>query len=153
MPQLDTSTYSSQLFWLVICITFFYFFIVKVFIPNIEFVLKERQKKITSLLDDAKKLQQEAILLNNQYAEEIKKVHLQAYHAHQTALKDLDKKCEEQNANIKALHEKHINELISSIKTSEEEFLSQIESKAEYLAEKMIDVILLPSKKSISRKS
>ena len=52
MPQLDVSTYASQLFWLVLTFVPLYLIIVRVALPRIGEVLEARQDKID---DDLKK--------------------------------------------------------------------------------------------------
>ena len=52
MPQLDISTYASQLFWLLLTFVPLYFIIARRAIPRITEVLEARQSKIS---DDLKK--------------------------------------------------------------------------------------------------
>ncbi len=58
-PPFDPTTYSSQLFWLVICFTFLYVVLSKLAIPRIGEVLEERHDRIQRDLDKASKLQEE----------------------------------------------------------------------------------------------
>jgi len=58
-PPFDPTTYSSQLFWLVICFTFLYVVLSKLAIPRIGEVLEERRDRIQRDLDKASKLQEE----------------------------------------------------------------------------------------------
>ena len=55
MPQLEISSYSSQIFWLVISFFFLYFIMSNIVLPRIGEVLKHRRDKITSDLDKAEK--------------------------------------------------------------------------------------------------
>jgi F-type H+-transporting ATPase subunit b len=48
MPQLDHSTFSSQLFWLSICFGLFYFSMSKIFLPKIRDILKDRHNNISN---------------------------------------------------------------------------------------------------------
>jgi len=47
MPQIDKITYFNQLFWLFLSFSFYYFILLKVFLPKISSVLKARKKKLT----------------------------------------------------------------------------------------------------------
>ena len=46
MPQLDTSTFTSQLFWLVVCFFSMMFIMSKFIIPKIADIMEQRQRKI-----------------------------------------------------------------------------------------------------------
>lgn len=46
MPQLDTSTYFSQIFWLVVCFVGLYAMFIRDVLPNIAKTLKARKKII-----------------------------------------------------------------------------------------------------------
>ncbi|AHC73413.1 H+-transporting two-sector ATPase, B/B' subunit [Candidatus Endolissoclinum faulkneri L5] len=60
LPQFDTSTYSSQIFWLIISFLLFYFIMSTKAIPRIAFVLRERQKRIEGDINKANSLREEA---------------------------------------------------------------------------------------------
>ncbi len=60
MPQLDISTYGSQLFWLVVTFVPLYFFVVRAAIPRIGEVLEARQGKIDDDLEIAGERKTEA---------------------------------------------------------------------------------------------
>lgn len=49
MPQLDTSTYASQLFWLFLAFGLLYLFISRVFIPKMDKLSAERAALLASL--------------------------------------------------------------------------------------------------------
>lgn len=58
-PPFDPTTYSSQLFWLVICFTLLYVVLSKLAIPRIGEVLEERRDRIQRDLDKASELREE----------------------------------------------------------------------------------------------
>ena len=53
MPQLDTSTFTSQLFWLVVCFFSMMFIMSKFIIPKIADIMEQRQRKIDGYLNKA----------------------------------------------------------------------------------------------------
>jgi F-type H+-transporting ATPase subunit b len=73
MPQLDFSSFISQIFWLLIIISTMYLLFAKIAVPSIQKVISMRQDKVTSLLDRAESYRQEAEklaeLLNNAMTE------------------------------------------------------------------------------------
>ncbi len=46
MPQFDSSSFISQLFWFVLCFSVLYFFMSTIYLPRIRSILKERKEKI-----------------------------------------------------------------------------------------------------------
>ena len=60
MPQLDTSTFTSQLFWLVVCFFSMMFIMSKFIIPKIADFMEQRQRKIDGYLNKAADLKEQA---------------------------------------------------------------------------------------------
>ena len=60
MPQLDPTSFPSQIFWLVVTFLFLWWLMAKVALPKVGLVLEERQKKINDSLDMADDLRKEA---------------------------------------------------------------------------------------------
>lgn len=60
MPQLDFSTYSSQLFWLAITFGALYLVLALRLLPRVTDVLTQRADRIRDFLDDADRLKREA---------------------------------------------------------------------------------------------
>lgn len=60
MPQLDPTSFASQIFWLVVIFLALYFVVWKVALPKVARVLEERQTHIDELLEKASKLKDEA---------------------------------------------------------------------------------------------
>ena len=48
LPQMDISTFPSQLFWLIITFTVLYLFMWKFVIPRLSTTIEERQDKISN---------------------------------------------------------------------------------------------------------
>lgn len=67
MPQLDPSSYPSQIFWLIVCFLILYTVMLKVALPRITEVLQNRQEKIANDLDTAEELRLEAEQLEEEY--------------------------------------------------------------------------------------
>ncbi len=55
MPQLDTSSYSLQLFWLVVTFSLLYLFVSRVFLPAMSGVIKHRSSKVAMDIAEAEK--------------------------------------------------------------------------------------------------
>ncbi|MEM7211267.1 MAG: F0F1 ATP synthase subunit B' [Pseudomonadota bacterium] len=60
LPQLDTTTFASQIFWLIVAIVVLYWLMSKVALPRIASVLEERADAIADDLDRAEELKRKA---------------------------------------------------------------------------------------------
>ena len=60
MPQLDPSSFPTQLFWLIVCFSILYLVMWKVVLPKIADVLRERQERMDDDLEKAEKLKVDA---------------------------------------------------------------------------------------------
>lgn len=60
MPQLDPSSFASQLFWLTVCFVALYVIMARYLVPRIQEVLETRQNRIAHDLDRSAQLKREA---------------------------------------------------------------------------------------------
>ena len=60
MPQLDPSTFASQIFWLVLTFLIFLAIVWRVALPRVATVLQERQERVSGDLDKAAALKEDA---------------------------------------------------------------------------------------------
>lgn len=78
MPQLDVSTFTSQLFWLAICF-FMMLFIMKHFIvPKIVETIEQRKNKIDGYLEKAASLKEQAEQTLEKYQAKMKEAEAKA---------------------------------------------------------------------------
>ncbi len=61
MPQLDFSTFSNQIFWLLVALVVIYFILSKIALPRIGGILADRQGRITSDIEAAERLKGQAV--------------------------------------------------------------------------------------------
>lgn len=73
MPQLDPSSYASQIFWLAITFLIFLLICWKVALPKIGRVLEERRQRIAGDLEEARTLRDEAERVLADYEEAVAK--------------------------------------------------------------------------------
>ena len=71
MPQLDSTYWFSQSFWLILIFTILYLTLSKFFIPRIKDNLDNREKKIKDNLEEAKELSELAEKKRLDYENEI----------------------------------------------------------------------------------
>ncbi len=56
MPQFDTSTFASQIFWLVVFFTIVFLFAWRIVLPRVAGTLEDRQRKVSGDLERASEL-------------------------------------------------------------------------------------------------
>jgi F-type H+-transporting ATPase subunit b len=60
VPQIDTATFASQVFWLIVAFVTLYYLLSRRALPRLAEVLEARQDRIAADLDEAERLRREA---------------------------------------------------------------------------------------------
>ena len=60
MPQLDPTSWASQVFWLTLVFSAIYFLVAKIFVPKIKGNIDSRENQIRKDIDEANSLKEEA---------------------------------------------------------------------------------------------
>jgi F-type H+-transporting ATPase subunit b len=60
VPQIDVSTFASQIFWLIVAFSVLYYLLSRKALPRVAEVLEARQDRIAADLDQAQRLRREA---------------------------------------------------------------------------------------------
>ena len=72
MPQLEITTFPSQIFWLVVSFLMLYLIMSRIIIPRISFVIKKRETEIKNNVHIAEQIYEDTKIINEEF-EEIKK--------------------------------------------------------------------------------
>ena len=72
MPQLEITTYPSQIFWLVVSFLILYLIMSRIIIPRISSVIKSRESEIKNNIHISEQMYKDTEIINDEY-EEIKK--------------------------------------------------------------------------------
>ena len=78
LPQMDISTFPSQLFWLIITFTALYLFMWKFVIPRLSTTIEERKDKISNDINDAENLNSEASKILENYDDKMNSASLES---------------------------------------------------------------------------
>ena len=78
LPQMDISTFPSQLFWLVVTFTALYLFMWKFVIPRLSTTIEERKDKISNDINDAENLNSEASKILENYDDKMNSASLES---------------------------------------------------------------------------
>ncbi len=102
MPQLDPSSYASQLFWLLITFVVLFLIIWRHVSPKIGSIKESRQYKIDADLEKAEKLKEKAESVKDGYEADLAKAAQDARAIHQDAADAIAKKAEKEHGELGA---------------------------------------------------
>ena len=98
LPQLDTATWPSQLFWLVVLFGTGYLVMAKLVTPRIGAVLEERRKKLDGDLEKARLASADAARIRAEYENNLEKARIDAAEHTKQAAANASKKLESADA-------------------------------------------------------
>lgn len=128
LPQLEVSTYSSQIFWLFITFSILYFFISKSFIPKILDILKKREEYFFRFHDEI------SVLLKK--IENIKLTNKNILENSKNQVSEISKNLQIQKENRKKQMEDELNIKLHNI---ENKFKSDIQNNFELNKQKIFN--------------
>ena len=141
MPQLDFSTYISQIFWLLIVFCWIYFILAKKYLPRISNVIQERINRIDANLADAKNLSLERKQIEEKLDELLKKAREEARYSivsstlqvkknREGKIAELEAKiAEDYSAEVSKFHKKTMVQVNSDIKDAIPNIINELEKK------------------------
>lgn len=130
LPQLDISTYSSQVIWLVITFIALYVMMNWVALPRIGEVLEERQNRIDDNLTKAEDLKTQAEAASNAYDASLAKARGQAFDAIREVKDKASAEANERQAQLTKRLSASIKDAEAGIATAKAEALSSIKEVA-----------------------
>lgn len=137
MPQLDFTTYSSQIFWFFICFSALFIVASKIILPRINDIIKNRQDIINADVESSQKLQAQLDEITNQ-TEEVRK---KANSTYKIKIEEVNK---EAASNRQKLIEKVKTDIEKTTKESRaklQDFIKETDSKAQQSTQDLIKQI------------
>lgn len=148
MPQLDVTTYTSQLFWLFICFSFLYLTLKYQIIPKLEQIRQNRWNHIEGAQEEAKLLRNNKKSIEEQCEIAIKKAKNLALETIEETTKKSKFQIENQRAEFIKKNTEKINKFKIKLEKEEEKAEKIISQKLNLL---VIESITKASQKAISR--
>ena len=142
MPQLDPTSFPSQIFWLVITFVFLWWLMARVALPKVGLVLEERQKKISDSLDMADDLRKEAASELESYEIAISKAHDEARKVINDANQEGTQASTDQLAEMRISLTNQIEEVEAEIESVKEKALEDIGQSAREVAISTLDKLV-----------
>ena len=120
MPQLEITTYPSQIFWLVVSFLILYLIMSRVIIPKISSVIKSRESEIKNNIHISEQMYKDTEIINNEYEETKKNIENEARgiinHLKETTNKKINNSTELLKKRLEQKLEKNEQEIINKKK-------------------------------------
>ncbi|MEO1092643.1 MAG: F0F1 ATP synthase subunit B' [Pseudomonadota bacterium] len=130
MPQLDASTYASQVFWLIVTFGLLYWLFSKRGLPRVAGVLEQREKRIAGDLERAAELRSQAEEAMQRYEAHLADAQAQARAAIKQAHDRLHVEVAAREAELEQRLQAQIAEADRRIAAARDEALTALESVA-----------------------
>lgn len=138
LPQLDITTWPSQLFWLVVTFVIGYILISSLVTPSISSVLENRSTKISDDLETAKKAQDNAKEVYTSYEKSLSEARSQAAIAAAKALEEAKAETASRDAAINKKLATSAKKAEARLSEMRDEALSSLEDLATETSQKII---------------
>jgi F-type H+-transporting ATPase subunit b len=130
VPQLDVSSFSSQIFWLIICFATLYYLLSRKALPRVSEVLEARQDRIAADLDQAQRLRREAEAALTTYEKAMAKAQDEAHALLAEVQNRLQAEAAERQAELDRRLAKQMADAEAEIVAAKERALGEIEDAA-----------------------
>jgi F-type H+-transporting ATPase subunit b len=130
VPQLDVSTFSSQIFWLIICFATLYYLLSRRALPRVSEILEARQDRIAADLDQAQRLRREAESALATYEQAMAKAQDEAHAVLAEVQNQLQTETAERQAELDRKLAKQVTEAEGRIAAAREQALAEIADAA-----------------------
>lgn len=137
-PPFDPWHFPSQIFWLVVLFGFLYFVLSRFILPSIGNTLERRESSIASDLDEAARLNDEALDAQKAVEISIAKAHAKARETADKARGKIDKEIAAETAKVDAEVDKKLAEAEARISDLRSEAMKSVEQIASDAAESLL---------------
>jgi F-type H+-transporting ATPase subunit b len=131
LPQLDFTTWPTQLFWLVVTFVIGYLLMWRVVVPKISVVLDVRRERISSDIESAKQADAEAKAMKADYEAELEDARNKAAEAARQAVAAAKAESDKTEADLAAKLAKKVKTAESKLASAREEALASINDAAQ----------------------
>lgn len=141
MPQLDVTTYSTQIFWLMLCFGAL-FLIVKIFIvPNMNEVFSNRLRHINSLLEEADKLTEEAKKIDAETTDFIENVKVDIALNEEKKMREFNEKIQQMQDDLSARNSENSAAALLAIDQSVNELSEKLKEEIPTMVKLICNII------------
>ncbi len=137
MPQLDVSTFPSQIFWLVICFAVLCFAMVAFLVPRMAQIMASRAMTLEELRQKADQLAMEANQLSRQNEEHLQAAKVEIHSKINQSMAELAKAKDDKIHEFEAQLHRQINDVQQKLNQHKEEILNSSQQIISHLLEDM----------------
>ncbi len=134
LPQLDASTFPSQVFWLVVIFVTMYFFFAKKSLPEISNTIENRSERIANDLDTAERLKDEVAAVQASYEESLSEARAQSAALYTNIEQEIKDRSEKFSIEFQENSAKKIRNLEESIEKAQKQAMEEMSSVAAEVA-------------------
>jgi F-type H+-transporting ATPase subunit b len=142
MPQLDSTSFPSQLFWLMISFVALYVLLARFLLPRVQSVLALRARTIESDIAQAERMKTEAIRANDQYETLLAEARAKSLMMFQTAQAESAERAAKRQAELEALTHKKLAESEAAIRSAKQAVEDKLAPVAGDLASLIVEVLV-----------
>lgn len=130
MPQLEVSTYVSQIFWLIVCFSLLYYLLSRKALPRVAETLEARADRIKADLDEAQRFRKEAEDAMTSYEAVMAEAHEKAQAKMAEIQAKLQAETADKQAKLEAKLAKQITDAEARIAKARDEALKDLDEAA-----------------------
>ena len=134
MPQLNISTYISQIFWLTVSFLSLWFVMSWFIIPRIRQIIEERERKIETYIQKAETINKQALETLERYEKSLARAKLQANEQISAEKAQTETDIEQKKAELDALLNSKISQNAEILKKERLEMLNAVDKISEKTA-------------------
>lgn len=138
MPQLDVSTFASQLFWLTVTFSLLYWILLRKGLPRVSEILEKRHSRISSDLEAAQSMQHEAEQARRDFEQSMLLARQEASTQIRTAYDAMEQQERERHGALDSVIMKKVEEAEKRLRAQRESALSQLVPVSESVAKNII---------------
>lgn len=142
LPQLDTSTYASQIFWLVIVFFIMHLFFSKKSLPKISKTVENRAERIKNDIDSARRLRTEVHAVQEEYEKNLEKARIESQELFTKIDADFQKKSDQHEKKFNEDAEKKITGLEGEIISARKKAIDEMSGAVMDIAAKATETII-----------
>jgi F-type H+-transporting ATPase subunit b len=135
VPQIDTATFASQVFWLIVAFVTLYYLLSRRALPRLAEVLEARQDRIAADLDEAERLRREAEAALASYQAVIAKAQEDAHALLAETQTRLQTESAKRQAELEARLSEQLSEAEARIARARQSALEELEEAAVTVAQ------------------
>jgi F-type H+-transporting ATPase subunit b len=139
VPQIETATFASQIFWLIVAFVTLYWLLSRRALPRLTEVLEARQDRIAADLDEAERLRREAEAALTSYQALIAKAQDEAHALLAETQTRLQAEAAKRQAELDARLAEQLSEAEARIAEARQSALKELEEAAVMVAQSALE--------------